>query len=316
MTPYEAFYGKKPDLSMLRTFGCRAYVHVQKKKRVDAPWHTMRCIYLGFEDGYKGFKCYNTDTNQFVVSRDVVFDENDFPGIPWTADDAPYEPISGGVSLVPPAPPPPPPGSQPPSASPTPPPSRSQSPAPAPSPSVEPPSPGSNDEPPVTPPRRKTRPRKSDVPFPVKEESIDEETVASTFRRVVDQEPVVSPSRRTVDHPPRRRINKGKGRELKQLARDLWSAEPDSDDNAPYVPASPVAVTRRQLPPRNRKPPQEFWKAQPHQRTQTEPHVDEDSSSSHSGGEENEEEEDDDDEEAHCVFHALKIVYGEEAVKH
>ena len=89
MTPYEAFYGKKPDLSMLRTFGCRAYVHVQKKKRVDAPWHTMRCIYLGFEDGYKGFKCYNTDTNQFVVSRDVVFDENDFPGIPWTADDAP-----------------------------------------------------------------------------------------------------------------------------------------------------------------------------------------------------------------------------------
>ncbi|KAG8862657.1 hypothetical protein FRB97_005528, partial [Tulasnella sp. 331] len=36
-TPHEAFYGKKPDLSMLRVFGCCAYVHIQKKHRGGAP---------------------------------------------------------------------------------------------------------------------------------------------------------------------------------------------------------------------------------------------------------------------------------------
>ena len=29
-TPYEAWQKKRPDLSMLQTFGCHAYVHVQK----------------------------------------------------------------------------------------------------------------------------------------------------------------------------------------------------------------------------------------------------------------------------------------------
>lgn len=94
-TPYEAFFGRKPDLSMLRTFGCRAYVHVRKGLR-EAGWKTERCIYIGFEEGYKGFKCYNAETNKFVVSRDVIFDEDDFPGIPWIDGDEEYTPISGG----------------------------------------------------------------------------------------------------------------------------------------------------------------------------------------------------------------------------
>ncbi|KAG9019865.1 hypothetical protein FRB90_003456 [Tulasnella sp. 427] len=62
-TLFEAFYGVKPDLSMLQVFGCCAYMHVQKEHREDAKWHTQRCIYLGFEDGYKGFKCHNPETN-------------------------------------------------------------------------------------------------------------------------------------------------------------------------------------------------------------------------------------------------------------
>jgi hypothetical protein len=33
MTPYEGRTGDKPDLSKLRVFGCRAYVHIPKEKR-------------------------------------------------------------------------------------------------------------------------------------------------------------------------------------------------------------------------------------------------------------------------------------------
>ena len=33
MVPYEAFLGKRPDVSRLRTFGCVAHIHVPKEKR-------------------------------------------------------------------------------------------------------------------------------------------------------------------------------------------------------------------------------------------------------------------------------------------
>ena len=33
MTPYEAFYGKKPSASHFRVFGCPAFVHMPKEKR-------------------------------------------------------------------------------------------------------------------------------------------------------------------------------------------------------------------------------------------------------------------------------------------
>ena len=32
-TPHEAFFGSKPDLSMLRVWGCTAYVLIQRDKR-------------------------------------------------------------------------------------------------------------------------------------------------------------------------------------------------------------------------------------------------------------------------------------------
>lgn len=81
MTPWEAWHGSKPDLSRLRVFGCRAYVWVNKKKRKALESHTEKCIYHGFEDGFKGWRCYNPITKKFVTSHDIVFDETEFPGL-------------------------------------------------------------------------------------------------------------------------------------------------------------------------------------------------------------------------------------------
>ena len=46
-TPYEAFYGRKPDVSHLRIWGCVAYVHVQKDKRGALGSHMEKCIFIG-----------------------------------------------------------------------------------------------------------------------------------------------------------------------------------------------------------------------------------------------------------------------------
>ena len=52
ITPYEAFFGVKPDVSNLRIFGSLAYVHVQKDKRGPFGSHFEKCIFLGYPDGW------------------------------------------------------------------------------------------------------------------------------------------------------------------------------------------------------------------------------------------------------------------------
>ena len=83
MTPWETFYGNKPDVSMLRVCGCVAYVHIQKDKR---EWgglgsHMEKCIFIGYPPDYKGWKFYNPATKKSVISECAQFDEHYFLGI-------------------------------------------------------------------------------------------------------------------------------------------------------------------------------------------------------------------------------------------
>ena len=81
VTPYELWHNKKPSIHHLRVFGCRAYVHVQKDQRKSLEPHSLKCIFLGYPDGYKGWKCYDPLSKKVVISRDVIFDECSFPGL-------------------------------------------------------------------------------------------------------------------------------------------------------------------------------------------------------------------------------------------
>lgn len=61
-TPFELWHGWKPDISNLRVWGCSAYVHIQKDKRVGINSHMERCIFIGYPEGYKAWKFYNPTT--------------------------------------------------------------------------------------------------------------------------------------------------------------------------------------------------------------------------------------------------------------
>ena len=74
-TPHEVWTSKKPSLSHLRVFGCDAYVHVPKEKRTKLDNKSERCIFIGYKDGLKGYKLWNSKTRKVVYSRDVVFRE-------------------------------------------------------------------------------------------------------------------------------------------------------------------------------------------------------------------------------------------------
>ena len=80
VTPHEAFIGTKPDLSHLRVWGCTAYVLIQRDKRPlgSLGVHMEKCIFIGYPQGYKGWKFYNPETKKVLISERADFDERFF----------------------------------------------------------------------------------------------------------------------------------------------------------------------------------------------------------------------------------------------
>ena len=78
-TPHEMFMGKKPNTSLLRTFGSTAYLHIHDKFRKKLDAKSVKTIYIGQadSDGMKGYKLYNPESKRIIFggARDVIFDE-------------------------------------------------------------------------------------------------------------------------------------------------------------------------------------------------------------------------------------------------
>jgi len=71
ITPYEAWHGKKPDLSYLHTFGCIAYHHVEgARRKLDDK--SLKCQFLGYE-GANQFRLWNG--KNVLISSHVQWDE-------------------------------------------------------------------------------------------------------------------------------------------------------------------------------------------------------------------------------------------------
>lgn len=75
--PEEAWTGVAPDMSFLRTFGCKAMVHVPKQKRKKLDAKSEACVFLGYCDGTKNYRLYNQEKDRIVISRDVIFFEDE-----------------------------------------------------------------------------------------------------------------------------------------------------------------------------------------------------------------------------------------------
>ena len=77
MTPQEAWNGYKPSVSHLRIFGCFAYAQVPETKRKKLDDRGEKCIFIGYSEESKAYKLYNPLTYKVVVSRDVIFSEEE-----------------------------------------------------------------------------------------------------------------------------------------------------------------------------------------------------------------------------------------------
>ncbi|KAJ9528397.1 hypothetical protein QJQ45_020322 [Haematococcus lacustris] len=73
LTPWEAFYGVKPDLSGLRVFGCRVWLHVPDHQRSKLQAKSVEGLFLGYEPGSKAYKVLVNGKE--TCSKNIVFDE-------------------------------------------------------------------------------------------------------------------------------------------------------------------------------------------------------------------------------------------------
>jgi hypothetical protein len=73
MTPYEVWSGKKPSVSHLKVFGCDAFVHAPKLKRSKLDKKAIKCIFIGYKEGVKGYKLWDPASRKTMYSQDVVF---------------------------------------------------------------------------------------------------------------------------------------------------------------------------------------------------------------------------------------------------
>ena len=79
-TPYKRFTGREPDLSRLRAFGCKAWVHDPRAKRAGKLQpRAVPAVFVGYQQGLKGWRFYLPETGAVVNSRDARFLE-DIPG--------------------------------------------------------------------------------------------------------------------------------------------------------------------------------------------------------------------------------------------
>jgi transposase InsO family protein len=75
-TPEEAWSGLKPSVDHFRIFGCISHVHVPDSRRVKLDAKSFKCILLGVSEESKAYRLFNPATNKIIVSRDVVFEED------------------------------------------------------------------------------------------------------------------------------------------------------------------------------------------------------------------------------------------------
>ena len=96
LTPYQKLRRKKPNLQHLRIYGSIAWVHVHDERRTKLQPKSKKCVFVGYSEVSKAYRCYDSHARIVLISKDVKFDEGIFPHSPSTC-----VPTTSEISLKP-----------------------------------------------------------------------------------------------------------------------------------------------------------------------------------------------------------------------
>jgi hypothetical protein len=78
-TPLHQLFQEQPNYSFLRVFGCACWPNVRPYNKHKIEFQSKQCVFIGYCNLHKGYKCLDISIGRVYISRDVVFDENVFP---------------------------------------------------------------------------------------------------------------------------------------------------------------------------------------------------------------------------------------------
>jgi hypothetical protein len=73
--PKEAWTGKKVNYSFLKTFGCEAFVHIDKENRKNLEEKSKKCTFIGYGVNDFGYHLWDYENHKIISSIDVIFNE-------------------------------------------------------------------------------------------------------------------------------------------------------------------------------------------------------------------------------------------------
>ena len=115
-TPYEAWYGSRPDLKRLRMFGARVCVKRTGKRRAKLDKHNFSGIFIGYTETMKNVRYVDLTTGLVKTCGHATFDEAWYCskarppaaqllydlGLTPDSDELPLQPATGGEAAMPP----------------------------------------------------------------------------------------------------------------------------------------------------------------------------------------------------------------------
>jgi hypothetical protein len=72
-TPYELLYGKNEFIVPPKVFGCTCFVRDHRPSVGKLDPQAVKCIFVGYSYGQKGYRCWNPFERRMFVNLDVTF---------------------------------------------------------------------------------------------------------------------------------------------------------------------------------------------------------------------------------------------------
>ena len=78
ITPYQLWYGKKPNLKYLQVFGCTVYSHIPDGERRKLDNKAQKLQFIGYTEAAGNYKVWDESKQRCYVRHNVIFNESDF----------------------------------------------------------------------------------------------------------------------------------------------------------------------------------------------------------------------------------------------
>ena len=76
-TPFDMYFDEKRDLSILKTFGCTAFKHIETQQD-NLSDRATKDVFVGYSEDSEAYLLYNPYSKKTSFSRNVSFDETFF----------------------------------------------------------------------------------------------------------------------------------------------------------------------------------------------------------------------------------------------